>query len=84
MSLKTLFTTSLYLNQLFIILMMRTPINMQIRKEPQTVPLYHIQIISLDNISPTDDLIGGIPPQSGGIESKIPKITSEQKLSGTF
>lgn len=67
--LQTLFITSLYLNQLFIILMMRTPINMQIRKEPQTVPLYHIQIISLDNISPTDDLIGGIPRQSGGIGS---------------
>ena len=52
---------------------MRTPFNIQIRKairkEPQTAPLYHIQISSLDNISPTDDLIGGISRQSGGIGS---------------
>ena len=48
---------------------MRTPFNIQIRKEPQTATLYHIQISSLDNISPTDDLIGGISRQSGGIGS---------------
>ena len=52
---------------------MHTPFNIQIskaiRKEPQTAPLYHIKISSLDNISPTDDLIGGISRQSGGIGS---------------
>ena len=48
---------------------MRTPFNIQIRKEPQTAPLYHIQISSLDNISPTADLIDGISRQSGGLGS---------------